>query len=199
MYGVRVCGEWKFRMLLDDPRCINLYRKAGELGCPVVLHLDVPYLKGANGERQYDDTWYGGTVANLERTLVARPDIVFIGHAPGFRRESSGAAQDAPEIYPTSSVVPGGKLVSLFEIYPNLQADLSAGSPLTALDRDPEHAKRFFNQFAGQLLFGRDHYGANYKTFWSRSTFPRQFRTRSIMRTRSDWYTHKSKPTLRLA
>ena len=165
MYGVRVCGEWKFRTLLDDPRCINLYRKAGELGCPVVLHLDVPYLKGANGERQYDDMWYGGTLANLERALIACPDTIFIGHAPGFWREISGDAQDDPELYPTGPVIPGGKLISLFETYPNLQADLSAGSALTALSRDPEHAKRFFNQFADRLLFGRDHYGGELQDF----------------------------------
>jgi len=45
MYGVRVCGEWKFRVLFDDPRCLNLYRKAGELNCPVVLHPVPPYVK----------------------------------------------------------------------------------------------------------------------------------------------------------
>jgi len=29
MYGVRVCGEWKFRVLFDDPRCLQLFRKVG--------------------------------------------------------------------------------------------------------------------------------------------------------------------------
>ena len=28
MHGVRVCGEWKYRCLIDDPRCLELFRKA---------------------------------------------------------------------------------------------------------------------------------------------------------------------------
>src|SRR5947208_2889493 len=47
IHGARVCGEWKFRIPFDDPRCLELFRKAGELSCPVVLHLDVPYLPDA--------------------------------------------------------------------------------------------------------------------------------------------------------
>lgn len=26
MYGVRICGEWKFRLSIDDPRCLELFR-----------------------------------------------------------------------------------------------------------------------------------------------------------------------------
>jgi len=44
IHDIRVCGEWKFKVLFDDPRCLELFRTAGELGMPVVLHLDVPYL-----------------------------------------------------------------------------------------------------------------------------------------------------------
>src|SRR5206468_2649605 len=44
IHGACVCGEWKFRLPFDDPRCLEVFRKAGQLGCPVVLHLDVPYL-----------------------------------------------------------------------------------------------------------------------------------------------------------
>jgi len=65
MHEARVCGEWKFRMLIDDPRCLNLFRKAGELGCPVVVHLDVPYLPDGKGGWTYYPNWYGGTVENL--------------------------------------------------------------------------------------------------------------------------------------
>ena len=82
MHGVRVCGEWSYRMLLDDPRALELFHKAGELKCPVVLHLDVPYLPDENGKQVYQTYWYGGGAAPLERTLQACPDTVFIGHAP---------------------------------------------------------------------------------------------------------------------
>ncbi|HIO78743.1 TPA: hypothetical protein EYG59_09165, partial [Candidatus Poribacteria bacterium] len=29
MHGVRVCGEWSYRMLLDDPRALELFQTAG--------------------------------------------------------------------------------------------------------------------------------------------------------------------------
>jgi len=53
MHGVRVCGEWSYRTLLDDPRAINLFRKCGQLGCPVLIHMDVPFLSDGEGGRKY--------------------------------------------------------------------------------------------------------------------------------------------------
>jgi len=164
-HHVRVCGEWKFRMLFDDPRCINLYRKAGELKCPVVLHLDVPYRPNDKGVMAYDPLWYGGTVANLERALQACPETIFLGHAPGFWREISGDADQRHEGYPKGSVTPGGRLYRLFDTYPNLYADLSAGSARFALDRDPAHAKDFLCRFADRLTFARDYYGKDLHNF----------------------------------
>jgi predicted TIM-barrel fold metal-dependent hydrolase len=166
IHGARVCGEWKFRIPFDDPRCLELFRKSGELGCPVVLHLDVPYLPdAATGRPVYQRSWYGGTVANLERALQACPATVFIGHAPGFWRELSGDADQAPRAYPEGPVTPGGRLYDLFATYPNLHADLSAGSALKALQRDPPHARAFLTQFADRLLFGRDFYGGELLEF----------------------------------
>lgn len=103
MYGVKICGEWKFRIPFDDPRCIVLFRTAGELGMPVVLHLDIPFPPDENGKPLYSDFWYGGTVDNLERALIACPETVFIGHASGFWRELSADADAKPgrDGYPT--------------------------------------------------------------------------------------------------
>jgi predicted TIM-barrel fold metal-dependent hydrolase len=158
MYGVRVCGEWKFRLPFDDPRCIRLFDTAGELRLPVVLHLDIPFLSDGKGGRKYDPRWYGGTVENLERVLQACPGTTFIGHAPGFWREISGDAADDPAIYPRGGVTPGGRLYQLFEKYPNLFADLSAGSGRFALEREPGHAVDFLVRFQDRLLFARDGY-----------------------------------------
>ncbi|MEZ5278121.1 MAG: amidohydrolase family protein, partial [Opitutaceae bacterium] len=47
----------------------------------------------------------------------------------------------------------------------NLYADLSAGSGLNALKRDPAHAAGFLNRFADRLLFGRDYYGGDLMDF----------------------------------
>ncbi len=159
MHGVRVCGEWKFRVLFDDPRCLELYRAAGALGCPVVLHIDVPFRPDEAGQPVYREDWYGGTVANLERALAACPQTVFIGHASGFWREICGEADSHTATRPNSQVKPGGRLITLFERFPNLYADLSAGSGLNALQRDVDFARSFLIRFSDRLLFGRDYYG----------------------------------------
>jgi predicted TIM-barrel fold metal-dependent hydrolase len=179
IHRVRVCAEWKFRLLFDDPRCLELYRKAGELRCPVVLHLDVPYLPDPKtGQPVYQRSWYGGTIANLERALVACPETIFIGHAPGFWREISGDAESDPNVYPTGPVREGGRLNALFETYPNLYADLSAGSALGALKRDPAHARGFLCRFSDRLLFGRDFYGSDLLEFLTTLELPTDVRNR---------------------
>lgn len=166
MHGVRVCGEWKFRVPFDDPRSLEIFRMAGRLKLPVVLHLDVPQLPDAKtGKPVFQANWYGGTVAALERALQACPETNFIGHAPGFWREISGDADASPSPYPNTPVTPGGRLYPLLDRYPNLFADLSAGSGRQALSRDPAHAKDFLTRYADRLLFGRDYYGPELHTF----------------------------------
>ena len=174
MHGVRVCGEWKFRILLDDPRCLNVFKVAGKMRMPVVIHMDVPYLADSEGNMNYRPSWYGGTVANLERALRACPDTIFLGHAPGFWREISGDADNAPEPRPGGPVVPGGRIIKLLEQYPNLYGDLSATSALYALQRDPAHAKDFLIRFADRLLFARDCYNSDLSEFLQSLELPEQ-------------------------
>lgn len=166
IHGIKICGEWKFRLLIDDPRSIELFRKAGKLGLPVVLHLDVPWLNGA-----YQPEWYGGTVDNLERALIACPETKFIGHAPGFWREIAPATDEC-DIYPTGKILTGGRLHQIFAKYPNLHADLSAQSGLRALKRDPQYAREFVLRFAERLLFGRDYYGGELSAFLDTLALP---------------------------
>ena len=165
IHGVRVCGEWSYRTPLDDPRAIELFRRAGELGCPVVLHMDVPYLPPEGDGRAYQHLWIGGTVANLERALQACPETIFIGHCPGFWREISGDADTSADGYPAGPITPGGRLHRMLDTYPNLWADLSAGSGLGAMKRDLDHARSFINRHADRLLFGRDGYGNDLREF----------------------------------
>ena len=167
IFGARICGEWKFQLLFDDPRCLQVYRKAGELGMPVVLHLDVPFLPDGQGNWEYQKLWYGGTVDNLERALQACPDANFIGHAPGFWREIGGDADEITNAYNPEdvAVVSRGRLDRLFQTYTNLYADLSADSALRALKRDRGFCKEFIGRYADRLLFGRDYYGDDLHTF----------------------------------
>lgn len=159
IHGVRVCGEWKCRLPLDDPRCIELFRKAGQLGCPVVFHIDIPWRREAkDGPMKYQPNWYGGTIENLKRTLAACPETNFIGHAPGLWREVSGSADDEIGAYPSGPVTPGGRLHPVLEEYDNMYIDLSAGSGFNAMNRDHDHAREFLTRFADKVLFGRDCY-----------------------------------------
>jgi uncharacterized protein len=160
MHRVRICGEWKFKMPFDDERCIALFRKAGALQCPVVLHLDVRTMGGVELP-----AWFGGDIDNIERALQLCPDTTFIGHAPGFWRYISGDAATQTEAYTSGPVTPGGQVPRLLEQYPNLYADLSAGSGLRALRRDPTHGREFLIKFADRLLFARDYYGGELMQF----------------------------------
>ncbi len=173
IHRVRVCGEWKFRMPFDDPRCIALFQKAGELKCPVVLHLDVRFLPDkTTGQPIEQKSWFGGDVNNLERALQQCPETIFIGHAPGFWRFISGDADTNPNAYAAGPVTPGGKVPAMLKKYPNLYADLSAGSGLNALRRDPAHGREFAIQFADRLLFARDYYGGELHDFLKTLNLP---------------------------
>ena len=159
IHGVRICGEWKFRMLVNDPRCLELFRTAGELGMPVIVHLDVPYRPGPAGNPVYQRDWYGGTVEHLEDALKRCPATTFMGHAPGFWREISAGADQEPALYSEGPVSGPGRLYRLFDTYANLYGDLSADSAWVALARDPAHSREFLLRYADRMIFARDQYG----------------------------------------
>ncbi len=154
IYGVRVCGEMKLRMMYDNWDALRLYRFCGEAGIPVVVHLDYAFDTGRPFPRP--DWWYGGGIEAFERAVRACPNTVFVGHGPGFWAHISADGKHATTPYPTGPVVEGGRVPALLRDCPNLYADLSAGSGLNALTRDPAHAKRFLVEFQDKLLFGRD-------------------------------------------
>jgi len=172
MHGVRVCGEWKFRMLIDDPRSVELFRTAGRLKAPVVIHLDSPYLPPHGG--RYFPNWYGGTIENFERAIQACPDTTFVGHAPGFWRYLSGDADTSADQYPKGLRLSGGKIEKLLDTYPNLMVDLSAGSALIALKRDIAFCYDFMCRYFERVLFARDYYGAELLAFLKELNLPEE-------------------------
>jgi predicted TIM-barrel fold metal-dependent hydrolase len=154
--GVRVCGELKLRMMYDNPDALRLFRFCAAEKLPVVVHIDYEYDTGQTYPRP--NWWYGGGIEALERALHACPDTVFIGHAPGFWTHISGDGVDPKDPYPKRPVLPGGQVLRLLRTYPNLFADLSAGSGLNALDRDRVFAREFVMEFQDRLLYARDNY-----------------------------------------
>lgn len=149
--GCRGVGEFLPDVPFADPRCLAVYRQAGELGLPVLFDLhDVP---GEYGMR--DEPGLPG----LERALRECPATVFIGHGPTFWAEVSAnvtAAERRGYPYPTGPVIPGGAVPRLMARYPNLWADTSAGSGYYALSRDQAFGLDFARTYQDRLLFGTD-------------------------------------------
>jgi len=170
VYGVQVYGELKLRMLYDNLDALRMFRFYGKKGLPVTVHLDYEFDTGVKYPRP--NWWYGGPIEAFERAIRACPETNFIGHAPGFWAHISGDDQFDKVGYPNGPVVPGGKLVTMFRQYPNLYADLSAGSAHNALSRDPAFGKEFILEFQDRLLYGRDTFDNRMQDFLNSLDLP---------------------------
>ncbi|MDD3119740.1 MAG: amidohydrolase family protein [Victivallales bacterium] len=164
IYGARVCGELKCRMMYDNPDALRLFRLAGELGMPVVFHLQYDFRP--TGAAPWCE-WWGGTMATIERVLAACPATIFLGHAPGFWIHISRDELWRTDNYPPAAapVIPGGRIPELLRRYPNLYCDISAGSGCMALRRDPEFTRRFLTEFQDRVLYGRDYFDNIHQEF----------------------------------
>lgn len=163
IFGCRVCGELKLRMMLDNPDAIRMYRYCGEAGLPVTVHIDYEFDLCRKYPRP--NYWYGGGIDAFERAIKACPDTNFLGHAPGFWAHISGDDQYDKTAYPTGKVVPGGKMITMLRENPNLYCDISAGSGHNALSRDPEFAKEFLLEFQDRVLYARDYFDNIHQEF----------------------------------
>jgi predicted TIM-barrel fold metal-dependent hydrolase len=145
--GAKGFGEHKLHMPCDAPEALAVYRLCGELGLPVLLHLEY-------GNYSYNVEAFGDVVR-------AHPQTAFIGHAQAWWANVSADPPRAPNVpgfsaYPTGPVTPGGLTDRWLTEYPNLYADLSAGSALNALTRDPEFARGFVNRHRAKLMWATD-------------------------------------------
>ena len=157
IHGVKVASELKVRLSFDDPDALRLYEYCGEAKLPITIHLDYPIDHG-NGSYPRPNWWYGGSIESLERAVNCCPKTIFIGHALGFWAHLSADDQFNAVSYPGGPILPGGKITTMLRKYPNLYADLSAGSSLRALQRDFEFSRKFLTEFQDRLLFGRDYF-----------------------------------------
>ena len=147
--GARGYGEHKCGIAFDDPRSMAVYQLCGELRLPVLFHID-PAIN-------YDDAG----LPRLEHALKHCPATEFIAHGPAWWSAVSGD-DDRTGGYPTGTVTPGGAADRLLGDYPNLYADISAGSGHNGLTRDPAFTEGFLSRHWRKLLFGTDFFWVGY-------------------------------------
>jgi predicted TIM-barrel fold metal-dependent hydrolase len=144
--GAKGFGEHKAGLPIDHAKMMNLYEVCDDLRLPVLFHMD--NIRGTDSPG----------LPGLERVLKTFPRVNFLGHGPGFWASISGDVVEKDlGGYPTGPVKPGGALDRLFDRYPNLWGDLSAGSGAGALSRDLGFATSFLIRRAERLLFGTDY------------------------------------------
>jgi len=158
-FGVKICGEVKFRMMYDNPDAVDFFRFCGEMGIPVVLHIDYAYAHIANPNCPRRHYWYGGDIFTLERLLELCPETNFLGHATGFWGCISGDDEWKTAASPEGAVFPGGHVERLLESFPNLFCDCSADSGYTALSRDIKYTKKLVETYPDRFVYGRDGFG----------------------------------------
>ncbi len=143
--GARGFGEHKCGLAIDDARSMRLYEVCGELGLPVLFHMDP------------DLNWDEAGLPGLERVLKTFPQTTFIAHGPAWWSAVS-ADDDRKGGYPKGPVKPGGAADRMLSERPNLYADISAGSGYNALTRDPDFTEGFLERHWRKLLLGTDYF-----------------------------------------
>jgi uncharacterized protein len=148
--GCRGVGELTANLYVDDPRCKNLFKQCGQMDMPVLFHL-VDRIGAHYG--LVDDIY----LPRLEKVLKELPETIFVGHAMAFWAEIDGDVQkNTRGSYPKGRIEKAGRACELLSKYPNLYADLSAGSGFNAVTRDMEFGIKFLEEFQDKLLFGTD-------------------------------------------
>jgi len=145
-------GELMINKRIDHPFLEALFSAAEKLNLPVTIHMssEEGYKYGIVDEPG---------LPLLEDLLKRHPNLNILGHSQVFWIEISGdAPTDREGRYKTGKgpITPGGKLIELFEKYPNLYGDLSANSAGKAIMRDEAFGLWFLERFADRLFFATD-------------------------------------------
>lgn len=148
--GCKGLGEVLMPMSFNDPKMQNLIKCSQDVGFPLLF--DLSALRGHH-YGIYDDAG----LPQLEACLEKYPNLIFIGHGFAFWAEMGILEKDDDRLgYPSYPIYAEGRVPKLMRTYPNLWVDLSARSGYNALDRDPDYAVKFLNEFSDRIMFGTD-------------------------------------------
>lgn len=146
-------GELMINQWLDSPLLETILGAAQALELPVTFHMS-PEPGFSYGICDMPG------LPLLEKALRKYPNLKFVGHSQMFWLEISGdcpqEGREARIQWGHGPVIPGGRLIELFENYPNLYGDLSANSGSCAIMRDQFFGLSFLERFSDRLLFATD-------------------------------------------
>ena len=141
--GAVMIAEQKFGVECDSPEMQRIYEVARAYHVPVLMHWQVG-MYNYGFERFY-------------KMLEKFPGVNFIGHAQTWWANVDKNYKDDPKnLYPKGPITPGGLTERYLSDYPNMFADLSAGSGLNALTRDESFTPGFLERHQDKLLYGSD-------------------------------------------
>lgn len=139
--GAKGIGEQKFNLACDSEPMQLVYQIARDHDVPVLMH--------------FEHERYNHGIERMHKMLEKYPTVNFLGHAQAWWGNIDKAHNQSVN-YPTGKVSAGGISDRLLADYPNMFGDLSAGSGLNAVTRDPEHAAAFFDRHQDKLCYGSD-------------------------------------------
>jgi len=140
--GAVIIGEQKFTVECDSRESRILYDLAADYRVPILLH--------------FQHGTYNLGYERLGKMLEKHPRTVFIGHAQTFWANIDKNHADQTVLYPKGPVTAGGLTDRYLADYPNLFADMSAGSGLNSLTRDEDHTRGFLDRHQNKILYGSD-------------------------------------------
>jgi predicted TIM-barrel fold metal-dependent hydrolase len=139
--GACMIAEQKFKVECDSAESQKLYELAAAYKVPILLH--------------FQHQTYNLGYDRFHTMLAKFPNTNFIGHAQAFWGNID-KNHDQKVNYPKGKITPGGLTDRYLADYPNMFADMSAGSGLLALTRDEEHTTAFFQRHQDKVLYGSD-------------------------------------------
>ena len=163
--GLTVRDAAGARVPVNDPRIDPVWRRAGELGIPVLIHTADPAPfwgpRDATNERLLELTerperWWGGRDAPPFEQLLGEQLDVFRKH-PGTKFVAAHFAWLANDL---------GRLGGVLDELPNVSVEF--GAVIAELGRQPRAARDFFVRYQDRILFGKDS--------WAPEEYPLYFR-----------------------
>jgi predicted TIM-barrel fold metal-dependent hydrolase len=141
--GALGIGEQKFNIDVESDAFTLIADLAKDYAVPVLCHFQIGMYNHG-----YDRLW---------RVLDRYPTVPFIAHAQTtWANIDRNADNDPRNLYPKTPVATGGLTDQYLSDYANFYADMSAGSGLNALTRDPDRAKAFILRHQDKLIYGSD-------------------------------------------